>query len=343
MDRFSRRDVLKMASAGMVASAFPRLSLGAPGQARTVVVGAGDNRYECIHDWISPPEGMVFGDTHGLAQDRAGNIYVAHTVNGASKIDDAVCVFDKHGKFLRSFGSRFKGGAHGLDLRREGGAEYLYHCDTQKCVVVKTDLAGNVVWERGTPPEPGVYKDGKRYVPTNVAFGPEGSVYVGDGYGSSYVHQYTVDGDWVRTFGGYGSEPGKIKSPHGLWLDKRFGDPLIAVADRENNRIQYFDLVGKHVRFSTEGMRRPCDFDIRDGMMLVPDLNSVVTLLDEKNHLVCHLGDGNPSNLRGHPRADFVPGRFIHPHDAIFLQNGDILVAEWVPIGRVTLLKKIGR
>jgi len=53
------------------------------------------------------------------------------------------------------------------------------------------------------------------------------------------------------------------------------------------------------------------------------------------------LGDGYPSDLRGHPRADFIPGKFIHPHDAIFLKNGDILVAEWVPIGRVTLLKKV--
>ena len=33
---------------------------------------------------------------------------------------------------------------------------------------------------------------------------------------------------------------------------------------------------------------------------------------------------------------------FIHPHDAIFLQNGDILVTEWVPIGRITLLRKVG-
>ena len=37
----------------------------------------------------------------------------------------------------------------------------------------------------------------------------------------------------------------------------------------------------------------------------------------------------------------FIPGKFIHPHDAVFLHNGDILVSEWVPIGRVTLLKRV--
>jgi hypothetical protein len=36
-----------------------------------------------------------------------------------------------------------------------------------------------------------------------------------------------------------------------------------------------------------------------------------------------------------------VGGKFVHPHSAKFLHNGDILVVEWLPIGRVTLLKKL--
>ena len=75
--------------------------------------------------------------------------------------------------------------------------------------------------------------------------------------------------------------------------------------------------------------------------MLFPDLESVVTILDEHNKVIVQLGDGHPSNLRDHPRSDFIPGKFIHPHDTMYLRNGDILVAEWVPIGRVTLLKHI--
>jgi len=52
------------------------------------------------------------------------------------------------------------------------------------------------------------------------------------------------------------------------------------------------------------------------------------------------LGDGHPSALRGRPKSEFINGKFIHPHDAMFLNNGDILVAEWVPVGRVTLLRR---
>ncbi len=74
--------------------------------------------------------------------------------------------------------------------------------------------------------------------------------------------------------------------------------------------------------------------------MLVPDLDSVVTILDKDDKVLASLGDGHPSNLRDAPREQFIPGKFIHPHAAIWVNKHDILVVEWVPIGRVTLLKK---
>lgn len=338
MSDLTRREFLARTGSAAAALAF---GVPAFGQSGKLILGTGEHRYECYHDWLTPPEGMAFGDTHGVAQDSKGRIYLAHTVNEASHSDNAVCVYDEHGKFLTSWGSRFKGGAHGLDLRKEGKEEFLYHCDTAHQVVVKTKLDGTVVWEMGVPQEPGVYKDGVPFVPTNVAFSPNGDFYVGDGYGSSYIHQYDIKGNWIRTFGGRGSEPGKVNCPHGLWVDTRKKEPLLAVADRANRRIQYFSLDGKHVSFVTEGMRLPCHFSLRKDLMLIPDLESVVTIVDGDNKVVASLGDGRPSDLRGHPRSDFIPGKFIHPHDAMFLRNGDILVAEWVPIGRVTLLKKV--
>lgn len=306
-----------------------------------IVVGTGEHTYECVHDWLMPPEDIKWGDTHGIAEDRAGNIYIAHTVHPSSPKPDAVVVFNRDGKFVTSWGERFKGGAHGLDLRREGRDEFLYHCDTAKRQVVKTDLSGKVQWEMGVPEEAGVYRDGAPYIPTNVAFAPDGDFYVADGYGSSWIHQYDIQGNYIRTFGGKGSDPGKVIQPHGLWVDRRGKEPFLVVADRGNNRLQYFTLDGKHLRFVTEGMRRPCHLNPRGDWMLIPDLNSVITILDRDNKVAAHLGDGgNPSKLRGAPREQFIPGQFVHPHDAQFLRNGNILVAEWVPIGRITLLRK---
>ena len=334
-NKFSRRSFLAGAS-GLALTAAAGFRFREP-----LILGTGSHRYECVHDWLTPPADMKFGDTHGLAQDSKGRIYLCHTVHSDSPSSNTVCVYDEKGKFITSWGDRFKGGAHGLDIRKEGKDEFLYHCDIAHHQVVKTKLDGSVVWEMGAPAESEKYKDGAPYTPTNVAFAPNGDFYVGDGYGSHWIHQYDIKGNYIRTFGGQGSAPGQVTQPHGLWLDNRGKEPILAVADRGNRRIQYFTLDGKHIKFVTDGMRQPCHFSIRNGEMLVPDLDSIVTILDQDNKVVAQLGDGFPSNLRDHPRSDFIPGKFIHPHDAIFLRNGDILVAEWVPIGRVTLLKKV--
>jgi outer membrane protein assembly factor BamB len=304
------------------------------------LLGGGDHLYEIEHDWLWPPDRIAWGDTHGLCQDADGNIYVAHTVHASSESGDAVVVFDRDGTFVRSFGAAFRGGAHGLDIREERGQEFLYHCDIGRKLVVKTDLKGEVVWQVGLPAEAEVYSEGKRYVPTNVAFAPDGDIFVGDGYGSSYIHRFTADGAFVKTIATPGSGEGEVSGPHGLWIDDRTDGPSLVVADRNNRRLQYLSLEGEHIGFVTDGIRRPCHFKLRGELMLIPDLESVVTLLDGDNKVVAHLGDGHPSGLRNAPREKFVDGQFVHPHDAIFLENGDILVAEWVPIGRVTLLKK---
>jgi hypothetical protein len=311
------------------------------------LVGNGDHTYECIHDWLTPPPGQLFGDTHGVARDAAGNIYVAHTSRPEAECHDAVVVFDERGRYLRSFGAQFAGGAHGLDLRCEGETEYLYLCDVRRCRVYKLTLTGDIVWETGLPEEARTLyctaEDGKEtpFVPTNVAFSPYGDFYITDGYGSDFVHRFTRNGDYVQSFGGKGKEPGRLLNAHGIAVDNRGAEPLLTVADRGNSRLQYFTLDGQHAGFITEGMRQPCHIDFRDGLMLVPDLRSVVTLLDEWHRVIVQLGDGYPTNLRNAPREEFVNGQFIHPHDAMFLRNGDILVAEWVPVGRITLLRKL--
>ena len=165
---------------------------------------------------------------------------------------------------------------------------------------------------------------------------------MGDGYGSSYINQYDRQGQFIRSFGGEGDGPGQLHSPHGITLDTRGAVPLLLVADRTNNRLQYFTLEGKHVRF-LEGVKLPCHFDERDGILLVPDLAARVTLLDRNDRVLAHLGEG-PSNfreVRKEPRKAFPSGKFIAPHDACFDHEGNIFVAEWVPIGRVTKLRRL--
>src|SRR5439155_25874752 len=115
----TRRSFLTTSSAAAVATTFPSsffLQASDKSGARPPVVGSGAHTYECVHDWLVPPAGLVWGDTHGLCQDDHGNVYVGHTVHKSSMRGKAIVVFDEKGRFIRAFGEGFRGGAHGLKL-----------------------------------------------------------------------------------------------------------------------------------------------------------------------------------------------------------------------------------
>jgi len=349
--RSSRRRFLKTAATTAAFASMGPTILGAAAKAGTAlaVLGSGEHTYECIHNWGELPSHVKWGETHGVAVDAAGLIYIKHRNNAADPMDSIV-VFDPAGKFVRSFGDEYNGAGHGIDIRKEGNQEFLYLSCIQKGIVTKTTLKGEIVWAKGRPQEPGVYKDpAAKYSPTNVAFSPDGGFYIGDGYGSHYIHQYDKDANWVRTWGGQGTEPGKMRTPHGLWLDNRPGrEPSLVVADRANARLQYFSLDGKHQSLVNE-VSFPAHFDIRGDLLLVPDLHARVSLFDKDNRVIVHLGYdeawtkevlSESMKLRREP-ARFQAGRFIHPHDACYDNDGNIFVVEWVPTGRVTKLRKV--
>jgi len=329
------------------------LILGAQDKAgsRKPVLGDGAHTYEVTHDWGDLPANIKYGNTHGVCEDSQGRIYVHHTVNDASERSDTMVVFDANGKFIKSWGREFKGGAHGLHIRKEGSTEFLYLCDTKRALVVKTTLDGEEVFTLGYPKESKPYNkpgaDGKpiKYSPTNLAIAPNGDIYVGDGYGSSYVNRYNRKGEYISTFGGPGKEAGKLVCPHGISLDERGAKPILTVADRGNNRIQNFTLEGEHIEF-VSGTNMPCYFSFyKNGDVVVPDLAARVTLLDRNNQVILHLGDDSAANtwkeLRKESRDKFIPGKFICPHGACFDHAGNIFVVEWVEVGRVSKLRKV--
>lgn len=338
----TRRGFLKTAGASLALASAPSLLKAAPDNAARPVLGNGDHAYECIHDWGELPTDIRYGNTHGVCEDSQGRIYIKHTVGAGSPKADAIVVFDEQGKFVKSWGSEFKGGAHGLHLNREGSEEYLYLADPNRGLVVKTTLDGKDIFRLKYPEESGLYNKPEEYRPTNVATAPNGDFYVSDGYGKSWIHQYTSKARYVRSFGGPGKERGQTLCSHGLMVDTRGPEPVLVVADRSNRRLQIFSLDGRHLRFVTDEMRAPCHFHQRGTDLLVPDLEARVTLLDRDNKLIVHLGDGTHYNgIRDKAREAFTPGKFIAPHSACFDHAGNIFVVEWVEVGRVTKLRKV--
>lgn len=309
---------------------------------RNPVIGTGDHLYEVIHDWAQLPAGHAWGNTHSVAEDASGHIHIKHTVGKGAQCQDAIVEFDAEGRFVRSWGREFKGGAHGLQLSVENGVEYLYLADPARHRVTKTTLKGEKIWTMGPESCGDVYSNPNRFCPTNVAIGVEGDVYVADGYGESYIHRLDKAGNYRSTFGGAGKNPGQLLCPHGLMIDTRLPQPQLVVADRGNRRLQYFTLEGEHLGFVTEELRAPCHFAQRNGVLLVPDLESRVSLFDRENRLITHLGDGGHYNgIRDKAREAFTPGKFVAPHGACFDHAGNIFVVEWVEVGRVTKLNRI--
>ena len=344
----SRRTFVKFAAA---VAGFPAIVRATDkAGAKPPILGVGDHTYEWQGDWAKLPTGKRFGDTHAVVELADGRILV----HNASPTGDATCVFDPDGTFITSWGPQFAKGAHGLDLRTEDGREVLYLAPTTQHKVYKTTVDGQVLMTLDYPKQAlhdvnGTaapdYTSAAKFVPTFTAFGPTGDFYVTDGYGQSYVHRYTAAGEYVQSWGGLGTDPGKLNCPHGIWLDTREGrDPTLVVADRANVRLQWFTLDGQFLRALDRDLRHPCHFHQRGGDLLVLDLQGRGTLFDHDDNLICHLGDNSDVTQRGNhgvKQADTRPGTFCTPHSARFDRAGNIFVVEWLPYGRVTKLRKV--
>lgn len=357
----SRRDFLTTAAAAATAG----LILEAPAIATTrkadgpLIVGEGEHRFEVQHDWPQLPAEYRWQITHNVAVDKAGHVYVIHEGRADLKDHPSIFVFDSTGQFVRAFGKQFQGGGHGIEIREEGGQEFLYVCAYQALkTFAKLDLKGETVWQKYAPMQSGVYADEEdvkptsqwgrnRFMPTNFAFLDDGGFLLVDGYGAFVVHRYDKHANWVSCFGGPGKGEGKFNTPHGIWIDRRPGrTPSIVVCDRANHALQYFSMDGVYQSTLT-GYGLPANVETWNNLMCVPELHARLTLLNEKNEVVARLGDDaarikgeGGGAIRGN-RDAWQPGKFVHPHDACFGHDGSIFVAEWVSTGRVSKLKRL--
>jgi hypothetical protein len=341
--KLNRREFLKRTSAATTFLATaPYVIAQDKAGTRLPIIGEGEHQYEVIHDWGELPAGHAYGNTHGVAVDAQGHIHIKHTVGKGATIDDAVVVFDADGKFIRSWGKQYKGGAHGLHLSKEGSEEFFYLCDPKRHLFAKTTLDGKELWRKWAPEQCTGYTMPGEFNPTNIAIAANGDIYVADGYGKSFIHQYDRDAKYIRSFGGKGKAAGQTDCPHGLMVDARGAQSVLVVADRANHRLQNFTLDGQHINFVTAELRSPCHFHTRGELMVIPDLDSRVTLFDKNNKMVAQLGDGGSyAGIRDKTRDKFTPGKFVAPHSAYFDSEGNIFVVEWVEVGRVTKLRKI--
>ena len=177
-------------------------------------------------------------------------------------------------------------------------------------------------------------------------FGGSGHIWLTDGYGSSAVHQYTADGEYITTVTGEEGPAGHFDTPHGLFIDRRTTEPELLIADRSNGQVQAYDFDGTFKRvFGQDFLYRPCCFEaIADHLVIVEHRAGRLTVIDSSNQLVCYLGE-NPGveNLPNYPNvshADLVIGKFNSPHGLTSDHAGNLYIREWITGGRTIKLAR---
>jgi hypothetical protein len=314
----------------------------ARGVTQLVFAGQGDQTYQSVPNWCQIPEGRKnLGATHGgVLVDKAGQIYFS--MDGGP---DAILVYRADGKMIKGIGGKQLVGIHGMCLNEENGEEFIYAAHLAGKQAVKLKLDGTVVWTIPFPEQSGKYQDRKQYKPTAIAVAPDGTVFIADGYGQNWIHQYDKDQKYVKSFGGRGKEPGKFQTCHGLALDKRGGKNLLLVCDRENRRLQHFELDGSFVAVITENLRRPCSISFNGDHAAIAELEGRVAIIDAANKVVSTLGD-NPDRKQWatnqNPPSVWKDGIFNAPHGISYDHDGNLLVEDWNLSGRIYRFNKVG-
>ena len=297
-----------------------------------VQTGQGDMTYTTVPGWGKVPGQNYIGSTHGgIVVDKKGLVYVS--TDGPQ----GVIVYSEDGKFIKSLGKHTRK-FHGLNINTEGETEYIYAAAMGK--VFKVQLDGKVVMTLD-----GAKQEGHKWDrATAVAVAPNGDIFIADGYRSSIIFKYDSTGKFIKKIGTKGRKEGQFLTSHGLAIDNRNPEkPVLIVCDRENRRLQLFDLDGNFIKVAITGLRRPCAASIWGDYIVVAELQARAVILDKDYKIVSKLGD-NPNKkqwagFRVKP-ADWVSGIFTAPHGCAFDAKGNVYIQNWNASGRVTKLVK---
>jgi hypothetical protein len=340
--------------------------------------------YDFTSDWAdlsSVPDAASTWAHHGLVITADGELIGFHA--------GQLVAFDREGRVRRLVRPGLTEG-HGITLVREGDEEYLWitdpgfihvcnnedgdeawaplfgkgvHVETRAPRVVKMTLNGEIRAELPIPPMDAASGPSMMgpYCPCGSAvdeerFGGTGDVWVADGYGSSLVHRFDRHGNHLSVLTGE-EGGGRFVCPHAVFIDRRpHKAPELYIADRENKRVQVYDLDGRYLRTVGEGfLNSPSGFAQWGDVLVIAELYSRLALLDANDRLVGYIG-ADPNAGAGWPERPGWPNAlgddgyvqsphltdhnwFNSPHSVAVDDEGNLYVSEWLVGGRYSKLR----
>jgi sugar lactone lactonase YvrE len=203
--------------------------------------------YDSVPNFIKMPAGMYLGEAIGVATNSKGHVFV-YTRSANTRLFE----FDQNGTFVREIGE----GAYNFEFAhsvRVDPQDNIWVVDEGTNTIVRFNPQGHITMVMGRRPPavlgmqifppPGPTPPAAKYTygrPTDVAWDPQGNIFISDGYVNARVVKYDKDGRFIKQIGSEktGKEPGEFSTPHGIAVDHN-GD--VYVADRGNNRMQVLD------------------------------------------------------------------------------------------------------
>src|SRR5579862_1140591 len=218
--------------------------------------------FDSTPNLLKLPPDLYLGEASGVATNSKGHIFVFSRGNSIGPAYAASAAqlleFDKDGKFIREIGHNLYAWSFAHTVRVDKD-DNIWVADKGSDMVIKFNPEGQVIMvfgrkleasDEGTeplkhpkPPLPPV--DGLFRQVTDMAWDSSGNTYISDGYINSRVAKVDKNGNWLKSWGEPGDQPGQFNTPHSIAVDAQNN---IYVADRGNRRIQVFDGEGKFER-----------------------------------------------------------------------------------------------
>lgn len=206
---------------------------------------------------ITPPRpGWELGMISSVAADGKGTIYLLQRGLTAQP----VVAIDEKGKFLREWGKGLYQIPHSIRIAPDGN---IWTVDAASSRIIKYTPQGQKLLDFTVGEQP---KTKSQFNGTaDIAFTPDGHLFIADGYGNNRILEYDKTGKRLRQWGTAGQGPGQLNLPHGIAIDSA---GTVYVADRENGRIQRFSREGKY-RSEINGLGKTFSLAIQNNALWI--------------------------------------------------------------------------